>query len=93
MRVVDTKFNTLDRSRIDLEKGYLTPGRALKKGVTPIDNITKFAWEDSDFEEVEIYKLKRVDNDSPQESINKQIVELDQRVGVLEQELLLNERR
>lgn len=53
MRIIDTEGNPL-RSP-DLEKGYLTIRQEIRADAVPIDNLTKFAWEDSDYEEVKVY--------------------------------------
>ena len=53
MRIVNEKFETI--TEYDLEKGYLTPAVAVREDATPIDNITKFAWYDEDYENVQMY--------------------------------------
>lgn len=35
------------------KKGYISKQVRVKKGATPIDNKTKFAWSDNDYEEIE----------------------------------------
>ncbi len=41
----------------DLDKGYLFKEIRVKPDAEPIDDITKFAWDDSDYEEIQRYKL------------------------------------
>ena len=53
MRIIDTSGNPIKSP--DLEKGYLTTRQEIRADAVPIDNLTKFAWEDSDFEEVQVY--------------------------------------
>lgn len=53
MRIIDTEGNPLQSP--DLEKGYLTTRQEIRADAAPIDNLTKFAWEDSDYEEVKVY--------------------------------------
>lgn len=53
MRIIDTEGNLLQSP--DLEKGYLTTRQEIRADAASIDNLTKFAWEDSDFEEVQVY--------------------------------------
>ena len=57
MRIVDKNFETIKESDIDLSKGYLTEGKIIRKDAKPIDNVTKFAWDDDDYEEVQIYEV------------------------------------
>lgn len=53
MRIVNRLFETI--ADVDLENGVLVPTKAIKENAKPIDNITKFAWADDDFEDVEMY--------------------------------------
>ena len=53
MRVVNQALKTI--TEYDLNKGYLVPATAVKEDATPIDNVTKFAWADADYEEVQMY--------------------------------------
>lgn len=41
----------------DLTKGYLIDAERIKPDATPIDNVEKFAWDDSDYEMIKLYKL------------------------------------
>lgn len=41
----------------DLVKGSLCPATIIRPDATPIDNRTKFAWADDDYETVQIYRL------------------------------------
>lgn len=53
MRIIDTEGNPLQSP--NLNKGYLVVRQEIRENATPIDNITKFAWEDDDYEEVQVY--------------------------------------
>lgn len=53
MRVVNEKFETI--TEYDLSKGYLMPAMDIKEDAIPVDNITKFAWDEEDYEEIRIY--------------------------------------
>ena len=53
MRVVNQALKTI--TEYDLNKGYFVPAAAVKEDATPIDNVTKFAWADADYEEVQMY--------------------------------------
>jgi len=53
MRIIDTAGNPIKSP--DLEKGYLTTRQEIRADAVPIDNVTKFAWDDEDYEEVQVY--------------------------------------
>ena len=53
MRVVNENYETI--TNYDLNSGGLYPTVAVKENVDPIDNVTKFAWHDDDYEEVQMY--------------------------------------
>lgn len=53
-RIVDENDNELENP--DLSVGYLVLSNRIKKDAEPIDDETKFAWADDDWEEVYIYK-------------------------------------
>lgn len=63
MRIVDSNGNTL--STYDLEAGYLIDTHIIKESALPIDNISKFAWADDDYEAVKMY-IKRNERESNQ---------------------------
>lgn len=51
--VYDLNGNVLES--YDLSKGSLSTRTVIRAGAVPIDNITKFAWADDDYEEVQVY--------------------------------------
>lgn len=54
MKVLDE--NTFEElADYDLSSGYLIKSEIIKKDAAPIDNVTKFAWDDDDYEEVMFY--------------------------------------
>lgn len=53
MRVVNQNFETI--TEYDLTAGKLIPSIAVKEDAEPIDNVTKFAWHDEDYEDVQMY--------------------------------------
>lgn len=56
MIILDENGNELKESELDLVNGYLTlPTYAIKPDAIPVDNVTKFAWSDDDYEEVQYY--------------------------------------
>lgn len=65
MRYFDDFGNELLENEIDLTRGYLTTGTVIKVDAEPIDNITKFAWADDDYEEAQFYHL--FSNNVPEE--------------------------
>ena len=65
--VYDLDGNVLEN--YDLTKGYLQPKTVIKPDAIPPDDATKFAWEDSDYEEIQVY--------IPYESQNSEPTQLD----------------
>ena len=57
MRIIDENYDTIQESEADLEKGFLVNALSVREDAKPIDNITKFAWSDDDYEEVKMYRL------------------------------------
>lgn len=53
MMVYDLNGNVLES--FDLTKGRLSIRTVIRPDAAPIDNVTKFAWEDGDYEEVQVY--------------------------------------
>lgn len=61
--VYDLEGNILES--YDLTKGYLQPRTKIKPGAVPPDDTTKFAWEDSDYEEIQVYIPYEPQNSEP----------------------------
>ncbi len=61
LKIYDEYDNELNPEEIDLEKGYLLETERIKPDAEPIDNETKFAWADGDFESVYIYHMYVLD--------------------------------
>lgn len=59
MNYLDENGNEISEKEVDLTKGYLSVGYRIKPTAKPIDNKTKFVYEDSDFEEVSYYTLNK----------------------------------
>ena len=53
MRVIDQNRETI--TEYDLATGRLVPTTVIRADAEPIDNITKFAWGDEDYEQVQMY--------------------------------------
>ena len=53
MMVYDLEGNILES--YDLTKGYLQPKTVIKPEAAPIDNVEKCAWEDGDYQEIQVY--------------------------------------
>lgn len=53
MRVVNTKFETI--TEYDLSKGELLEVTTLREDMVPVDNVTKFAPTDEDWEQALMY--------------------------------------
>lgn len=59
MRIVNDNLETIKESDVDLTKGRLVEGQAIREDADPIDDIEKFAWCDDDYEDVMIYMLNK----------------------------------
>lgn len=77
MRVVNENMETI--TEYDLTKGYLIPALVIKEDATPIDNETKFAWADEDYEDAQMYIVG--------ERPGVGTVSIDERMSVVEQQL------
>ena len=53
MRTVDKNGETI--TDYDLSKGVLSPARVIREDATAIDNVTKWAWDEYDYEDVMMY--------------------------------------
>ena len=53
MRVVDSNGNTL--TEYNLTAGHLVSTTVVRENAAPIDDITKFAWADEDYEQAQMY--------------------------------------
>ena len=53
MRVINQNCETI--TEYDLSEGRLVLTTAVRADAAPIDNVTKFAWADEDYEEVQMY--------------------------------------
>lgn len=84
MRYVNEKFEPITEDDVDLEKGYLTTTTAIREDAEPIDNITKFAWNDNDYEEVQVYSLNPERELSPQDDTDAMAIDHEYRLTLLE---------
>ncbi len=55
MRLLDENNNEILESDCDLSIGYIQKETIIRPGATPIDDITKFAWDDDDYETIRRY--------------------------------------
>lgn len=53
MRVINQKRETI--TEYDLTTGKLVLTTVIRADASPIDNVTKFAWADEDYEQVQMY--------------------------------------
>lgn len=53
MRIIDENGNEV--SDVDESKGQLTNATVIRQDAAPIDNETKWAWDDDDYEEVLVW--------------------------------------
>ena len=55
MKCFNEKYEIISIESVDLKKGVLVPFKTIKEDATPIDNVTKFAWADDDYEDAQMY--------------------------------------
>lgn len=87
MRIINESYETISESDVDLVKGYLTKVTTIREDATPIDNVTKFAWEDDDYEEVQQYCLYSAAQElpaTPQDDTDAMMVDLEYRMTLFE---------
>lgn len=85
MRIVNENFETI--TQYDSENGRLVQNKAVRLDAEPIDNVTKFAWADEDYEDVLMYIPNHVEPDtgpSPQDDTDSMIVDMEYRLTLLE---------
>ena len=51
--VYDLNGNVLES--YDLTKGSLSVRTVIRPEAAPVDNVTKFAWEDGDYQQIQVY--------------------------------------
>lgn len=56
MRILNEKREEISESDVDLTKGNLYTTRVIKPDTVPVDDVTKFAYTDDDYETVQIYE-------------------------------------
>ena len=79
MRVIDEKGRTV--TNFDLSAGRLVDAIVIRPQATPIDNVTKFAWEDGDYEKVQVY-MPNAEEDPEQKiaQLKAQLASTDYRI-------------
>jgi uncharacterized UPF0160 family protein len=55
MKIFNEENQEITLEDCDLTLGLLSPYLVVKADATPIDNVTKFAWSDDDYEEAQMY--------------------------------------
>lgn len=55
MRLLDENNNEISESDCDLSIGYIQKETIIRPDAAPIDDVTKFAWDDDDYEEIKRY--------------------------------------
>lgn len=71
--------------------GYYKTAIRVKKDAAPIDNITKFAWDDGDYEEVEEW-VEYPEEETGRKTVEEELSDLKERQEVTEsaiQELII----
>lgn len=65
MKIFDENMNPISETDVDLSCGYLVNGTCIKADAAPIDNVTKFAWNNEDYEPCKVYIIPRKVQDAP----------------------------
>ena len=60
MRILNEQDVELTQAQCDLETGYLRKETIIRPDAAPIDNITKFAWTNEDYETCLLYTSRCV---------------------------------
>lgn len=55
MRILNEQDEELTLDQCDLETGYLREETIIRPDAAPIDDVTKFAWADEDYETIQRY--------------------------------------
>lgn len=55
MRLLDENDNEIQESDCDLSIGHIQKEIIIRPDAVPIDDVTKFAWDDDDYEEIKRY--------------------------------------
>lgn len=55
MRILNEQGEELNEAECDLTMGFLRQETVIRTQAAPIDNITKFAWTDEDYETIQRY--------------------------------------
>ena len=80
MKYFNEKGELISAESADLEKGFLVPFAAVKEDAVPIDNVTKFAWDDEDYEDAMMYVLNP---EPPEPTQAERIAELEEALALL----------
>lgn len=88
MRYVDVNYNTIPEADVDLTVGHLETAYLIRVDAEPIDNITKWAWADDDYEEVRVYVVDpaapETDTISTEDTILDMMADHEYRLCILE---------
>lgn len=85
IRVINENFETI--TEYDLTKGHLVPVTVVKEDAEPIDNVTKWAWDDEDYEEVQMYVQNVIHTSkepTAQDDTDAMLVDHEYRLTILE---------
>lgn len=55
MRILNEQDEELTQEQCDLKTGYLREETIIRHDAAPIDDVTKFAWADEDYETIQRY--------------------------------------
>lgn len=76
MRYVNSEYKTIQETDVDLLVGHLETAMLIREDATPVDNVTKWAWADADYEEVRVYVVDPVAADADTISTEDTILDM-----------------
>ena len=85
MRIINERYETISESDIDLSVGHIEYCLTIREDAAPIDNITKFAWDDADYEKVKLYRVDSTEIEpTMQDEIDAVLIDQEYRLTLLE---------
>lgn len=85
MRIINENYETISESDVDLNVGHIEYCLTIREDADPIDNVTKFAWDDDDYEKVKLYRVDSIETEpTVQDETDALLIDLEYRVTLLE---------
>lgn len=84
MRYFNENNEEISEDSVDLDNGRLFPITVIREDAAQIDNITKFAWSDDDYEEAYLYLLNPKFERTDQDDVDSMLIDMEFRITLLE---------